>query len=550
MKKILSFVLCLIIMLGCCAFADDAPANEGLQQDIVIIYTSDVHCGIDQGWTYTGLYGIKQHLAKDNYILLVDNGDSVQGESIGAISKGEVDIKLMNALEYDASAIGNHEFDYGIDRFFELTELAEFPYLSCNFTREGELLFAPYIIKEFDGVKIALIGISTPDTFQVSTPTYFQDENGNYIYSFCEGNNGENLYAAVQKAVDDARAEGAQYVIAMAHLGISTESSPYMSSDVITHTNGIDVLLDGHSHSILEQEEVKNKDGNIVLQSACGTKLQAIGWCKITTDGKISTGLYKWSPNESAVDLLGLTNDFSPIMAAETDTVNEMLNEVVAHTNVDLIISDPASDTRVIRKLETNLGDLVADAYRDATGADVALVNGGGIRANIPAGDITLGQIKSCHPFGNSLCMVEATGQQIVDALEWTSSAVPDENGSFLQVSGLTYEINAYLENPCTQDDYGAFTGVSGERRVRNVMVNGEPIDLEKTYTVASHNYILKSGGGGTNMFMTDPIILDEIKFDYETVIDYIVETLGGTVGMEYSNIWGDGRINIIYDAP
>lgn len=205
---------------------------------------------------------------------------------------------------------------------------------------------------------------------------------------------------------------------------------------------------------------------------------------------------------------------------------------------------------RVIRNTETNLGHLVADAYRDQTGADIALVNGGGIRANIPAGEVTLNQIMSCHPFGNSLCMVEATGQQILDALEWTSRKVPDENGGFLHVSGLTFEIHSYLPSTATNDDKGNFTGVTGEYRVKNVMVNGEPLDVNKTYTVASHNYMLKSGGDGTCMFMDDKLLLDEIKLDYQVVIDYILDTLGGVVGEEYAEIYPVERMVVVNEAP
>ena len=545
MKKLLALVLALAMLLGMTAMAEEAAA-PALTKDLVILFTSDVHCGIDSGFTYTGLYGIKQALSKSNHVALVDNGDSIQGDAIGAITKGEADINLMNALGYDAATLGNHEFDYGMERMLELTGKASFPYVSANFTYMGEPVFSPYIIKEYDGVKVAFVGVSTPKTFTSSTPTYFQDENGNYVYGFCEDATGEALYAAVQTAVDSARAEGAQYVIVLAHLGIEETCSPWMSSELIANTNGIDVLLDGHSHSILEQEEVLNKDGQAVLQAACGTKLQAIGYCKITVDGKISTGLYQWPFEESAVQLFGLENEFTAIEAAETDAVNAKLNEVVAHTDVNLIITDPETGVRVIRNTETNLGDLVADAYRAATGADVAMVNGGGIRANLPAGDITLRQIQECHPFGNALCMAEANGQQILDALEWASRNAPGENGGFLHVSGLTYEINTTVPNSCTNDDKGNFTGVTGEYRVRNVMVNGEPLDVNKTYTVASHNYMLKSGGDGTCMFINDPILLDEIKLDYETVIDYILNDLGGSVGPEYEEIWGQGRITII----
>ena len=548
MKKLLALALALVMLFGICAFGEEtAPA---LTKDLVILFTSDVHCGFTQGWTYAGLYGIKQQLALTNHVALVDNGDSVQGEAVGALTKGEVDIQLMNALGYDAATLGNHEFDYGMDRMFELTkEMAEYPYVSCNFNYQGELQYDPYVIKEYDGVKVAFVGISTPQTFTSSTPTFFMDEEGNYVYGFCEDATGDALAAAVQSAVDAARAEGAQYVVAIAHLGIDDASKPWTSNEVIAKTTGIDVLLDGHSHSVLEMDEVKNADGETVIRSACGTKMANIGWCRIAVDGTITTGLYTWNFDQTPADLFGYENEFTAIMNEATAAADAKLAEVVAHTDVDLIINDPETGARVIRNTETNLGDLVADAYRDATGADVALVNGGGIRANIKAGDITLNDIKSCHPFGNALCMVEANGRQILDALEWTSRAVPGENGGFLHVSGLTYEIHTYIESSCTSDDKGNFTGVAGEYRVKNVMINGEPLDPEKTYTVASHNYLLKSGGDGTNTFMGDTVLLDEIKYDYETVIDYIVDTLGGTVGEEYADVWGEGRIIIVTEA-
>lgn len=545
MKKLFALALALVMLLGICAFGEEtAPA---LTKDLVILFTSDVHCGFTQGWTYAGLYGIKQQLALNNHVALVDDGDSIQGEAVGALTKGEVDIELMNALGYDVATLGNHEFDYGMDRMFELTrEMAEYPYVSCNFTYQGELVFDPYVIKEYDGVKVAFVGICTPQTFTTSTPTFFMDEEGNYVYGFCEDKTGDALADAVQTAVDAARVEGAQYVVAIAHLGIDEASQPWTSNEVIAKTTGIDVLLDGHSHSLLEMDELLNADGETVIRSACGTKMADIGWCRIAVDGTITSGLYTWKYDQTPAELFGYENEFTAIMNAATAAADAKLAEVVAHTDVDLIINDPETGARVIRNNETNLGDLVADAYRDATGADVALVNGGGIRATIKAGDITLNNIKSCHPFGNALCMVEANGQQILDALEWTSRAVPGENGGFLQVSGLTYEIHTYIESSCTSDDKGNFTGVTGEYRVKNVMFNGEPLDPEKTYTVASHNYLLKSGGDGTNTFMGDTVLLDEIKYDYETVIDYIVDTLGGTVGEEYADVWGEGRIVIV----
>ena len=242
-------------------------------------------------------------------------------------------------------------------------------------------------------------------------------------------------------------------------------------------------------------------------------------------------------------------------MAEATETLDEKLNEVVAKSDVELTINDPEAvdengqPIRIIRNAETNLGDLCADAYRDQGEADVAFVNGGGIRVSIPAGDITLGDILQVHPFGNALCVVEATGQQILDALEWGARNVPGENGGFLQVSGLTYEIHTYIESSCTADENGLFTGVDGEYRVKNVKVAGEDLDLTKTYTVASHNYMLKDGGDGFTMFQGCNLLQDEIKLDNQVLIDYITGTLEGVVGEQYAEPYGEGRIVGVAEA-
>ena len=226
MRKLLGILLALALLLSCTAFAEEAAA-PALTKDVVILFTSDVHCGIDQGFTYVGVKAVKDQLAKSNYVVLADNGDSIQGGAVGAISKGEANINLMNALGYDVATIGNHEFDYGMDRFLEIAkEKAQFPYVCANFTYKDELVFPPYIIKEFDGVKIAFVGIATPKTFVTSTPTFFQDEEGNYVYGFCEDLTGETLYAAVQKAVDDASVVCMGFLTVLTQLQIRIGSEP------------------------------------------------------------------------------------------------------------------------------------------------------------------------------------------------------------------------------------------------------------------------------------------------------------------------------------
>ncbi len=542
MRKILSCLLALALLLsGLTAFAEETAAK-----DVVVLYTNDVHCGIDENIGYAGLAAYKKAFAKAGYdVLLVDNGDAIQGGPVGTLSKGEYIIDIMNEVGYDVATIGNHEFDYGMDQFMALREKAKFPYVSANFTDlEGKTILDPFVIKEAGGRKIAFVGASTPETFTKSTPTFFQNEKGEYIYDFCEGEDGKRLYAAVQKAVDDAREAGAEYVVVLAHLGTDGSSVPYTSSDLIVNTNGIDAVLDGHSHSTIEQEVVKNKDHEEVLLSSTGTKLAAVGALTIAADGTLSTRLHTESifqDDETTAFVEGIKAQYG-----------ETLAKVVASSQVDLIVNDlTAVDSegkpiRIIRSQETNLGDLCADAYRLVSGADIGVVNGGGIRAAIPAGDITFEQIISVHPFGNALCVVEATGQQILDALEKSVSKLPDENGGFLHVSGLTFTVDMSVPSTVVVDDKGNFVEVSGERRVKDVKVGGEDLDPAKTYTLASHNYMLKSGGDGFNMFINDKLLQDEVMLDNQVLITYITENLGGVIGEEYAEPYGQGRITII----
>lgn len=558
-KKFLSLLLALLMvcsLVSGMAFADDEAAAVERSADIVILFTSDVHCGIDQGFGYAGLSEIYDHLvAQGNKVILVDDGDNIQGEPIGTMTKGEALVDLMNKVGYSVAIPGNHEFDYGMEQFLSLAKQAKFSYVSCNFNHEGELVFDPYVIRELDGMKVAFVGVTTPKTLTSSTPRYFQDENGEFVYGFFQDETGEGVYNAVQSAVDDARAEGADYVVVLGHMGNEEECHPWTYSDVISNVSGIDVFLDGHSHDT-DQVVMKDKDGKEVIRAACGTKLSCIGWCRIDTEGKITTGLYTWNNNESAPALLGIANKTSALVDKATSALEKKLKEVVASSEVLLTINDPeevdanGKPIRMVRRAETNLGDLCADAYRIQSGADIAFVNGGGIRVSINAGKITLNDILKVHPFGNAMCVIEVTGQQILDALEWGARAIPGENGGFLQVSGLSYEIHSYIESPCKSDENSMFAGIEGERRVQNVLVDGKPIDPEATYTLASHDYMLLNNGDGYTMFDSAPLLQDRVKLDNQVLIDYITETLEGVIGEEYEDLTGEGRIVIVEEKP
>lgn len=520
-----------------------------LDKDVVVLFTNDVHCGIaeEEAIGYAGLAAYKKSMEADNYVILADAGDATQGGPIALVSNGEYIIDIMNYVGYDVACPGNHDFDYGMDRFFELSEKAEFPYVSANFvdlTKDAPVLDA-YKIFDFNGIKIAFVGICTPLTITTSTPKYFQNDAGEYIYGFCQDNDGTGVYTAVQTAVDAARAEGAKYVIALAHLGDELLSSPWTIGDVITNTSGIDVFIDGHSHSFIDGEIVKNVNDEDVFWVQTGTKFSSFGKLVIGMDGSIDV--------ELITDYAEKDADSEAFIADIQSKFEADINTVVAHSDAALVINMPDTDPaiRLVRNSETNLGDIVADAYRTVGQAEIAITNGGGIRADIPAGDITYSNILTTSPFGNTVCVIEATGQQIVDALEMGAYAVPDEFGGFLQVSGLSYEIHSYLPSGVQFDENSAFTGIEGDvRRVQNVLVNGEPIDLEKIYTVAGLDYIFVDCGDGYTQFKDCTVVRDMQMTDNQILSEYLANYLNGVVPEEYSDVYGQGRITIINGDP
>lgn len=574
-------------------------------QDIVVLYTNDVHCGVDDNIGYAGLALYEKEMKKlTPYVTLVDAGDAIQGAPIGTLSDGGYLVDIMNKVGYDFAIPGNHEFDYGMPRFLELAGKLNCGYYSSNFMdlRTGAPVLPPYKMFTYGDTKVAFVGATTPESFTKSTPAYFQDANGNYIYGFCEDETGDKLYNQIQSSVDSAKSDGANYVILVAHLGESGSTERWTSDSVIAHTSGIDACIDGHSHEAYVKN-VKNKDGKDILLTQTGTKLKEIGKMTIKPDGTISCDLVTQVPAEDTASVytvvhgdnlsriakkeLGSYNRWQEIYNANRDKIknpslifagqqltilsksyvtkdgkavdfstqqyingleaqfNETLKTVLGHTDVDLTINNPTTGERAVRSAETNLGDLCADAYRLVLGADIGLTNGGGIRAGIPAGDITYNDTLTVFPFGNMGCVVEATGQQIKDALEMASKDSPEESGGFLQVSGLTYTIDTSVPSSVVLDDKGNFIKVDGPYRVGDIKVGDAPLDVSKTYTVASHNYMLKSAGDGMTMFKGCKVLRDEDMADVDLLSEYIRTNLGGSVGTEYGNPSGQGRIII-----
>lgn len=530
-------------------FAQGAAEALEAQKDIVVLYTNDVHCAIDSNIGYAGLAKYKAEMEKDNFVVLVDAGDAIQGDTIGTVSKGEYLVDIMNEVGYDFCVLGNHEFDYGTGVLASLLKKADAQYLNATieYTGNGNNLLkdtVPYVIERFGFLDVAFIGVSTPESITKSTPRYFM-EDGQFVYDFAAG---EDLYAAVQGYVDEVREKGADVVVVISHLGVEEGSEPNRATDLIANTTGIDALIDGHSHTTEPSMLVADKSGRKVLYTQTGTKLNNIGKLTISKDGSVKAELVAEAEKDEAVTA------FIEDIKAQYES---LVNTVVAHTEVELSITDE-NGVRAVRNRETAIGDLCADAYRAVADTDIAFVNGGGIRATIKKGDITTANMISVHPYGNALCSCYATGAEILDALEHSvvntaATAASDgkavgESGGFLQVSGIKFTIDTSIPSSVKKDDKGLFVAVEGERRVKDVFVeeNGEwvPIDPEKTYTVACHNYLLQDMGDGYTMFTDNVYILDKVLIDNQVIINYICDFLGGNVGTEYAE--PQGRITVI----
>ena len=518
---------------------DPEPVEEA--KNIVILYTNDVHCGVDNNLGYSALAAYKKEMEADpgNVVLLADAGDTYQGAALGSITKGEAILNIINELDYDVATPGNHDYDYGMERFFYLTENASFPYVSCNFTdlKTGELVFEPYTIIEAGGKNIAFVGVTTPTTITASTPKYFQNEQGDYVYGFREGDNGQNLYKAVQDAADAARNEGADYCILLSHLGIDDRDRPYTSTDVITHTTGIDAVLDGHSHSTIEMEKVKNAEGKDVLLTQDGYQLPTIGKLTIDPAGNMKT--------ELITDYTVKDDAIKEIIDREKGKADNILDQVIGRTDYKLSAKDGESGAWLVRNNETNLGDFVADAYRYSSDSEVAFINAGGIRTDIDTGEITYKELLDVNPFSNVIASRYVKGSELADALEFSVYAFPDLFGGFLQVSGITFDVDPSVKTPVTVNDSQEFVSIDGPRRVSNIKINGEPIDPDRYYKCASNDYILQNGGNGYNMFTGEMTDVGKVMTDLDSLKEYL-EHLGGVIPAEYSDEDGQGRINFL----
>ena len=586
MKQLISrrsFLKAAGVTAAAASMAIGAPAASacwyGDKSDVTILYTNDVHTYIDKQspkLTYAAIADLKQSYQNaGKEVLLVDAGDHVQGTAYGSMDEGASIIKLMNAAGYDVATPGNHEFDYGMDRAKAIMKEADFPYLSCNWVDLRTTLRVLPSVKVFvrGGRRIAFVGVTTPETFTKSTPAYFMDKaQRKYIYDIQGGEDGKKLYDAVQKAIDKAKLL-ADVVIGLGHLGVDPSSSPWTSEEVIAHTSGFDAFIDGHSHTVMENKQVQDASGKAVTLTQTGSYFANVGEMTIAADGTITTKLI---PTHEGMDA-----GIAAMQTSWVNTVDDMLGEKIAVGDSDFYVSDPATGKRRIRSAETNLGDFVADGIYtyfnevEKLHCDVAIMNGGGIRADVPAGDWTFKTCKQVSPFGNVACLMSVTGKQIQDALEFAARFAGEdgkENGGFLQVAGATYEIHTDTPNTVQTDEKNVWIGsATGTPRVQNVKIYDKasgsylPLDPGATYALAGMNYTLRNLGDGFAMFDGAELIKDYVSEDYLVMSTYAMTFDGADAAglphlssansplaaypgylLNYEQPYGAGRITIL----
>ena len=524
-------------LFGCKTPQKAIPA--GKEKSIVVLYENDVHCATEN---YAKLAGLRDAVADTAYVALVSSGDYLQGGTAGAISTGQYVIDIMKECGYDAVTIGNHEFDYKMPRMIELLRqlgttplttnyphihmqsgnIGQPPPVTCVNLRDSKTnkaLYRPYILKQLGNKKIAFVGATTP-TARKTEEYAFVDKDYNELYNLSP----DSLIYLIQKAVNNARQAGADYVVLLAHLGEESNEFNSDSHSIARQTTGIDVVLDGHTHSEIIGDTVHNKTGQTVVISQTGTKLKNIGKLVITPNGTITTELVPTSQ---------LTRENEKVKRAYTITCEKSRNfteQVIGDNETLLLVRD--NGKKVIRLRETNAGDFVADAVMDYCKSDITMVNAGSIRTNLPSGEVTNGGIMDLAPYDNRLTVVEETGAKIVELLTACIQSLPNADGDFPQVAGLRFEIDGT------------------NHTVSNVMVMNkstrqyEPIKPDQLYTIGTTDYTVK-GGGFKGLLRHSKIVREDNKTMSDMVALYLKYTLKGHIGKEYAE--PQGRINLKY---
>ncbi|WP_337995056.1 5'-nucleotidase C-terminal domain-containing protein [Paenibacillus thermotolerans] len=486
-----TLVLSLVIMLAPAAgAAGDVPVTEGSSAGnesttIQLIHVNDVHSRVfedpNAGMGYAKMATlVKQYREKNPNTLLFDAGDTFHGQTFSTLVRGESIVKIMNAMGFDVQAAGNHDFNYGTDRLLELAEMADFAILGGNVDRDGQDVLPANTIIEMDGVRIGIFGLATPETAYKTHPNNVK------------GITFVDPVVEAQKQVDYLK-DKADVIIALGHIGMD-KSSTHTSDKIAAQVDGIDIIIDGHSHQVISQ--IIND--TLVVQT--GEYLKNVGVVTLTIEnGEVTNKASEMISKEQMAEAVP-DQEIAELIESIKASQDTILNDVVGKTAVVL-----DGERATVRAKESNLGNLITDAMLATTGADIAITNGGGIRASIDKGDITTGEVITVLPFGNYIATINATGAEIVAALQHGAGDYPELKGAFPQVAGISYAIDP--------------SKPKGEK-VHSVMVKGKPIDLNKTYVLATNDF-MAAGGDEYTMFGDNPITGNFSALD-EAVINYI----------------------------
>jgi 2',3'-cyclic-nucleotide 2'-phosphodiesterase (5'-nucleotidase family) len=560
MKKRISLIITVMLLLSVMTAALASSAEESAAETVsvfpagspdevaaVILHTNDVHAGYADNIGYDGLVLYKKELeALYDHVLLVDAGDAVQGTVIASLSNGTEIIRMMNRAGYDLAAPGNHEFDFGFDALEECSELLSCGYTCANFcTADGEPVFSPWKILEAGDLKIGFVATVTPYTFTQTSIRNIVNEVGEPMYDFLVDNTGDRLCDALQKRIDEVRANGADYVILLAHLGSDTKTpSIYSSNAVVGKLTGLDMVIDSHTHEVYNTR-IPDKEGRMIPVAQAGEKLKAVGQLTIYRDGHMEETLVELVPSVSGIpsELVQRKKTdryVDPEMKAFLDDITAsyepVLERKIGYNPADLVVWDGVRDYN--RAEENGLCDLVADSQRVLAGAQAAMVHAGSVRNNLSAGEITCKDVLNTLPYYNEIVKVSVSGQMILDALEFSVSFLPKRVGGFLQVSGISFSVNPDLGSSVQTDEKKQFICVEGDRRVHDVTIAGRALDPKAEYTLAINMFLL-TGGDGYTMFKEADILETMPLSDNEMLMKYIEENLGGVIPEKYGEPLG-----------
>lgn len=541
MKKFLSVLLVVVMVFALCSTAFAEGEYDG---KVVILHSNDVHGSIAG---YAKMAAIKaDFVAKGAEVILADAGDFSQGTCYVSTTKGAEAVNMMNAVGYDVATLGNHEFDYGWAQLKENMSKASFKVLCADVSENGKTIFDANTIIEKGGVKIGFFGMETPEAQTKVNPALIKG------LDFVAG---EKLYACAQAQVDALKAAGADVVICLSHLGLDGESAPNRSSDMLANVTGIDMVIDGHSHTRIAAT------AGSPIQST-GTAFESVGVIVIDKTKKTIEDNSLFSITHTEADPADPSSTITVTDYEKEDaTVKGVADGIISRIDAEYAVKFAESKVAlegtkaIVRSQETNLGDLIADSMVWAATKEegsikvpaenvVAITNGGGIRASIGIGDITKKDVNTVLPFGNTVAVIYVSGAELLEALEASTYCTPDSVGAFPQVAGVEFVLhtgNAWDPNPDTYPD-STYYGPASINRVSIVSVNGQPFDVDETYAIVSNNFCAAGGdtyyafAAATEQFDTG-IPLDE------ALMAYITDVLGGVVGEQYAE--PQGRITI-----